>query len=86
MVAHEKYSMISFINGNFQFFNLSSNCQMQLVVEELQKILKPDMVNIIAGNFNFDKGEKMTRFFLNKMMEGQLIIAMFQTISKMIFS
>ena len=69
-VAKEKYSMISFINGNVQFVlvYLSSNCQMQLVVQELQKTLKPDMVNIIAGDFNFDKEEKniMTRFLDSK--------------------
>jgi hypothetical protein len=63
-------NMISFIDGNVQFVLVyrSSNCQMQLVVEELQKIIKPDMVNIIAGDFNFDKEEKnvLTKFLDSK--------------------
>ena len=59
-VIKENFQMMSIVDANVQFIlvYLSSNCDLLDVVQELQRMLRPDLVTIISGDFNFDKNEK----------------------------
>ena len=65
-----KYQILVLIDGPIQFIlvYLSKNCPMLKVAESLQNVLRPDLITILAGDFNFDTSEEneLTRFFKMK--------------------
>ena len=59
-VVENSYQIMSIIDKNLVQFilcYLSSRCQLTEVAQQLEMIIKPDMMTIISGDFNFEKDD-----------------------------
>ena len=63
-ITKEKYQLMSTIDTNVEDYNYqlvlvyaSSGCPYKELVDDLKKMLQPEMKIIITGDFNFDRKE-----------------------------
>ena len=67
-ITKELYQIISIIDESVQLIIVysSKNCPLLHLVQDIKKIIEPNLIPVIAGDFNFDKGEKnaLTKFLL----------------------
>ena len=73
-IAKEDFQMISIIDSNQSqliVVYLSSNCNLINLVQELQGVIRSDLVTIITGDFNFCKDDKnvLTKFLSKENFE-----------------
>ena len=58
-IAKQRYQILSIFDGNVQFILLycSSDCNFLEVVQDLGEIINQGKINIISGDFNYDKDD-----------------------------
>ena len=59
-VIQQEYQLLSVVDGDIQLIivYLSDKSPKKEVAEVMQNMIRPDMITIIAGDFNFDRSEK----------------------------
>ena len=58
-IAKQNYQILSIVDGNVQFVLLycSSDCNFAEVVQDLEEIINEEKINVISGDFNYDKDD-----------------------------